>query len=195
MATTCPSCGSSTPEAESLCSACGWDPVAKKHSGRPAGLDLFFPPAPEAPKPPPEAEPNPSFPFVDATPPVPASAAPPPEDPFAAITRKAEPKAAAFPSNLLDPLLESLQRSQPGREALSHPRAQAVVAELRKPGVFIGAAAGLAVLAAAGLYMLWPDSPPPPPPAPEPAAPEAYVRPTASFAGAPKAVVLSTAAR
>jgi hypothetical protein len=188
MAAICPSCGSPVPENETACKACGWDSEAKAHVGKPAGLDLFFAPRADAPKPRPQPA-EPEAPFVDAALGVPPPAPAAPADPFAAISRRPPSAPAAYPSNLLNPMLEALGRTQPGRELLALPRARAAVAELRKPSVFSATAGVLACLGAIFLYMIWPSPPPPPPPPAAPAAAQAYVRPTATFTGAPVAIV------
>ncbi len=189
MATTCSNCGSKTTETERICAACGWDPVARKLAGKPAGLDLLFPSAPAAPPAPSDFEKEPSS-FYGA----PKSAVPaPPADPFAAITRENKSKAAPapFPSNLLNPLLESLERRDIGRAVLDNPYAQAAVAALRKPRVFVAAASAIGVWFAMTIYFLWPDTTPPAKPISAPAAEEGYVRRSATFAATPKVIVNS----
>ena len=183
MATQCSSCGSLTPEGAAVCAACGWDGVARKFVGKPAGLDLFFRPEPSAPKPP-----------VEETPPPAAAGAAAPVDLAPAHVPDPKPKEepavpAGFPSNLLNPCLKRLQGTEAGREILLNPQVQTVVAALRKPRVFLAVAAGLGVWCATTVYFVWPEKAPAAAPEAAPAAPEEYVRPVATLGATPRVVI------
>lgn len=187
MATLCPSCGSRAPDTAGVCSACGWDFVAKKLVGKPAGLDLFLkPPAPGSQQPGAVQNPPPSsVPArpVDMAPPPRPEEKPKPEPPPL-------PVPTTFPSNYLNPALEYIRRKEAGRELLLDPRAQAVVAKLREPRVFIAAVSGLAFLLLLMIYIILPSrGPAAPPVAVAPVDTSDHVHPMATFADTPKTVI------
>ena len=179
MSTLCPSCGNKSPETEGVCAVCSWDFAARKHAGKPLGPDLLFKPGSgAAPKPVPKPSPAALDP-VDLAPP----ASPWEDHKFEA------PMPTGFPSDLLNPLLLRIQRTEAGREALGNEYVQMVVAALRRPRVFIAAASVLGLWCASQLYMFLPHSAPAARPSAAPAAPEEYVRPAATFAPTPKVLV------
>lgn len=182
MATSCAKCGAPRPEEVRTCPSCGFDnPPARKEEE--ADGIVFIDSGPTEPPPPPP-QPQTHDPVDFAPPPPPEPVALPSSASVTAVP--AEPAPPAWAAPVLD-ALKPLEASPAGRSA---------VAAVRRQPLLIPGAAAVVVAAIMGFSYLA-LKPPPPPPAPPPAAPAAApaedFHPSATFAGAPRALVNGSA--